>query len=267
MNNTNLKAYKKPHKKLKKRLMIFSLTAVAAAALTAYGADYLNTKNQKSVVNKFVPAVIKTAVQEKDNADDAWTENENTNEISHNTFTWTYKDDLYKADKIVRILNVDNPDENNADAYIRVCIVPRWMCQLQNGICVDVSSNHMGLQDFGVITEINISENSYIMGDVTFKLADDWSDNWIFNPQDGYFYHRAVVEPGNTSACLLESVSVSEEIYNSMEKAQIKLDIDVLADSIQTKADALSVRWGAPDVLGITVDEQGKLEKAGASNE
>lgn len=236
---------------------------------TIYAVNYVETKNQKNAENRFVPSVIKTAVQEEGGIEDGGgnTEAEYSNEYAWEKDVGGDGTDIYTAPKKVKILNVNNTNENNADAYIRVCIIPGWVCEMGIGgaddskegsaddseaapVDIDVT-NYAGLSDFGTLTRISISDNVYAMGDVTFTLADDWSDNWIFNSQDGYFYHKTMVKPGETTGRLLEKVSVTEGTMEAMNAAGVSLKVDVLVDSIQTEAGALAARWGGPETLGI----------------
>ena len=100
------------------------------------------------------------------------------------------------------------------------------------------------------------------MGNVTFTLDSGWETHWFWNPTDGYFYYRAVVEPGKTTELLLESVSISSDTYSILETYDIQLEVDVLADSIQTKGGALDARWTK---AGVTIDTDGNLETATSS--
>jgi hypothetical protein len=110
-------------------------------------------------------------------------------------------------------------------------------------------------------TETNKSTNTYTMGAVTFTLDSKWSDNWIFNPKDGYFYYKTKVAPGGKTEKLLEKVSIEASTKDAMDSAGVSLQVDVIADSIQTNTDANAIykRWGDAETLGITVGEDGTL--------
>lgn len=242
--------------------------------LTAYVAGYINTKEQKAAENRFTPAVIRIAVQESGGTVSDGDINQAS--VLVNEFLWKHDDtkDIWSAEKKVRILNVNNEKENNAPAYIRVCIVPKWVCRLETedadtgSVYIDVIT-HEGLSDFGALTDIDLAadaENNtfydrFTMGDISFILNKEWSDSWIFNPEDGYFYYRNPVQPGETTEFLLDSVSVTAAVREAMESVGVELQVDILADSIQTEADALKTRWGSPENLGIEIGGDGVLKK------
>ena len=68
--------------------------------------------------NQFLPAEISLAVVENGE--------ENTDYKLMNQLNWEKVDNNYETDKKIEIANLDKADENNTDAYIRVCIIPRW---------------------------------------------------------------------------------------------------------------------------------------------
>jgi hypothetical protein len=94
------------------------------------------------------------------------------------------------------------------------------------------------------------------MGGVTFTLADNWDKYWKFNPKDGYFYYISALDPEKSTETLLANVSISAEDYKKLDTDEVTLNVDILADSIQTKADALSERWKNS---GVTINADGKL--------
>lgn len=222
-----------------------------------------NYKSIKSAENNFIPAEITNAVQE--NVNGTWDDNQNpTPDLKD--LTWTEDGNgSYTTVKEVKILNADVEGENNTDAYIRVCIIPRWMRVVQEtGTSekteIDIT-NVADHNDFGSLTDIKVDEenNTYCMGDVTFKLADNWNENWIFNENDGYFYYKNIVSPGKTTELLLESVSIEKEIYESIDE-DVYLRIDIISDSIQTGGGAIEERWEAS---GITINDQdGTLKRS-----
>jgi hypothetical protein len=310
-----------------------------------------DTKQKKSATNTFEPATIDIALKETVSTVD----NVNGEEVStgtDNTLTqnlvWTAeteKKEKYNAIKQVTVTNSNN--ENNTDAYIRVCIIPKWISTVEvpkvnydgsyvlnddgevatETKTVDVQTHYGELSDFGSLTDINLSNgtspssasdgsssktpendetssssneepssdtqendetssssneesssdtaaesssdttetnkstNTYTMGAVTFTLANDWFENWIFNPKDGYFYYKTKVAPGEETAMLLEKVSIDASTKGAMDSAGVSLQVDVIADSIQTNTDANAIykRWGDAEMLGITVGEDGTL--------
>lgn len=270
--------------------------AVGVCALGALGAalaaHYLNTRQQKAADNPFVPATIRLAVQEDAGTPDTGAPDadaENTADRLIKEFSWTRSDTEADASAVkqVRILNVDAEDENNAAAYIRVCIVPRWVTEVSVPAAdageapetrdADVTTYWLGedekgdplfLSDFGALTEVReIAGTVYSLGDLTLALDAAWGDSWIFNPNDGWFYYRQPVPPGTATEWLLKSVSLPRKLLDAAEAAGISLRLDILADAIQTEAGALGERWGAPETLGITIGADGSLRLTSASED
>lgn len=360
---------------LRKRKTKFLIAIIAAVtmvcAVSAVVAWKSDTKQDKTAQNDFTPAKIDIALNETvstggdenatitqaasttDNTltqDLVWiaeTKEETVTDSETNTETTETITTGYYATKEVTVSNSNNSNENNTDAYIRVCIIPKWISTVEvpkvddNGNyvldegkvttetkTVDVQSHYGSLSDFGSLTDINLSNgtssssstdvgetssedpssndgslssddssseaqendeisssskeelssdtatesssvttetnkstNTYTMGAVTFTLDSNWSDNWIFNPKDGYFYYKTKVAPGETTAKLLEKVSIDASTKDAMDSAGVSLQVDVIADSIQTNTDANAIykRWGDAEKLGITVGEDGTL--------
>lgn len=226
----------------------------AGAALIVVVCSIVSAITQSKLIreeeNHFYPAKIDIAVQENDD--------KNESPTSEKDLTWTKNGEIATAQKAVQIKNLNQNGKNNADAYIRVCLIPRW-CQTlpmeANGNALAIGSpqpdavqtevdvtNLMDVADFGDLKDVKIKKNTYQLGDVTFTLADDWETNWFFNPKDGYFYCRNPVAPGETTALLLKEVSISTNVLSKIEEG-VHLRIDVLSDSIQTEGGAIDARW------------------------
>jgi hypothetical protein len=241
------------------------IVGIVGVLLVGVAIVWANTRKlQKSVENQFYPAEISNAVQEKTGSED--------NDFDENTdptpkdkdLTWEENGDSYTAVKEVQILNADKKNENNADAYIRVCLVPRWTGAIisetednENDVLVsselNISFDTLLEEADGTGFPTKITGTSYIQGDVTFYLAPDWSDGWLYNPADGFFYCRKKVAPGETTPVLLKSVSVAKETLDKKYQG-LKLQIDILSDSIQTEGGAIEARW-----TNVEVDTNGSL--------
>ncbi len=249
-----------------------SAVAMASCLLVFVGATvYAVSKSVKSEKNSFTPAEIKIAVQEtngKDSSGSSLDALDNTSPQLENQLEWKLSGDSWTATKQVKIANLDESGKNNADAFVRVCILPRWTAKILdsdgnavedgdgNAVEVDVT-NTDGITEIGdFVKEIN--DNSYQMGAVVFTLNKDWEENWIYNPNDGYFYCRKAVKPGEATPLLLESVTVSKADFSNLPEG-VSLKVDVLADAIQTEGDdsrevsALETRWGTPETLGVEI--------------
>ncbi len=193
----------------------------------------------QSVSNTFHPAEIEIAVIEDGNTTET--------ETFEKTLEWTLSGDSYTANKKVTVKNRSpSEDGNYADAYLRVTLIPRWSQTLSiQGTSVETDvTNVMELKDFGTLKEITISENKFQMGDVVFYLNADWSESWFFNEQDGYFYYRYIVPPGEETKPLLDHVEIAKDAFDKIDDG-VQLKIDVLADGIQTVGGAVEYRWSS----------------------
>jgi uncharacterized protein YxeA len=234
--------------KLNKKLICLAAALVTLICGIAAFAIY-EYKSLKSRENQFYPAEISNAVDENDDGNTSATEEKN--------LTWQASGSTYTAQKEVKILNVDADDENNTDAYIRVTMIPRWV-QTIDGTEVDITTIDLYTQS-GELTDINIEDNTFTLGAVSFTLTEGWDDNWIFNPGDGYFYYKDIVPEGEYTEPLLESVSITKDTYNSMEDG-VSLRIDIISDSIQAEGSAVAARWGDSGISIDTEDENLSLK-------
>ena len=240
---------------LKGKAKIIVLCGVAAVIIgTAVLTTSAVTNNlQKEKKNDFVPAVISLAVVE--NNDD------NSEPEKKSKLEWkkTVGEDKYTAEKKVEIVNLNNENVNNTSAYIRVCINPRWTSEVtvdegtENESTVSIDTD-LPLTNFGALTGINIESNSYTMGNVTFHLANDWSDNWFYNSKDGYFYCKKVIAFGKKTPELLDSVTISSDTKEKLDSLGAKLTVDILADGIQSEGKAADTMW-----TNIKINSDGEL--------
>jgi len=72
---------------------------------------------------------------------------------------------------------------------------------------------------------------------VTLELINGWQDNWIFN--NGYFYYKYVVPPGQNTAILLNSIAVSDSSLWDI------FCLEALSDAVQSEGTAASEAWGS----------------------
>lgn len=180
--------------------------------------------------NVFNPAEVTIGIQENDKLVENSSQNIEWNTSSDSNLT---------ADKKIEIKNIDNTNENNADAWIRVCMIPRWKS----------GDNDVAIMNTDNLAQIVIKDNKYVLGDITFVLADNWNENWFYNDKDGYFYYKNIVPPDNVTTTLLKSVSIDKEKMSTTYNGLI-LQIDILADAIQADGNAVEKRWN-----NITVQE------------
>lgn len=138
----------------------------------------------------------------------------------------------------VKQVQVKNTSDK-VPGVVRVLLLPRVL---------DAEGNY-AQTSLGSLGEPN--GNRVVMGDLTFELADDWADNWFY--QDGFFYCRRVLEPGETSPVLLEKVSLTNDTPELREKYEgLTIDVDVLADILQAEGGAPALEWEVT-VNGTTV--------------
>ena len=234
------------------------VTVLCAVAAFIIGAAVLTTSAvtdnlHKEKENDFVPAVISLAVVENNE--------ENSDSELKKPLEWKSDNGNYKADKKVEIANLNNKDENNTSAYIRVCINPRWTSEVtvdegtENESTVSIDTD-LPLTNFGALTGINIESNSYTMGAVTFHLAADWNKHWFYNDKDGYFYCKSVIAIGKKTPPLLDYVTISSDTKQKLKSLGAKLTVDVLADGIQSEGKAANTMW-----TNIKINADGELEK------
>ena len=234
------------------------VTVLCAVAAFIIGAAVLTTSAvtdnlHKEKENDFVPAVISLAVVENNE--------ENSDSELKKPLEWKSDNENYKADKKVEIANLNNKDENNTSAYIRVCINPRWTSEVtvdegtENESTVSIDTD-LPLTNFGALTGINIESNSYTMGAVTFHLAADWNKHWFYNDKDGYFYCKSVIAIGKKTPPLLDYVTISSDTKQKLKSLGAKLTVDVLADGIQSEGKAANTMW-----TNIKINADGELEK------
>jgi hypothetical protein len=211
---------------------------------------YASVNSVKTVDNNFTPASVDVAVVE------------NGAIPTTGTNTVAFESDkaenpTYTAAKKIQIKNVGS--NNPAPVYVRVCIFPKFDCDtstdLQVGILADIPNA--------------VNDNTLQWGDVTFKLVEDWKNNWYYDGTSGYFYYIAdklyttgkdedgnevtltanadkagVLPVGFTTAPLLESVSVNGKVIEeNYQNRGALLRVSVLVDSIQTVGGAVEQRW------------------------
>jgi hypothetical protein len=257
----------------KKKYILLSLGAfLLCGGVLTYALTDSNLR--KHVDNPVTPGTIAIALQEQVGTEE--TMGDNTSPTFSNTLTWSKesdeKDAGYTAVKQVQVTNLNQTGENNAAAYVRVCILPRWVTTMEGtDIQVDVQCSAVGLSEIGTLNSVDVltalsgtEAHTYILGDVTFTLDENWKKYWFFNSADGYFYYKTPLKPGESTTVLLSKVSISNDTYtklldsDSKETQVISLVVDVLSDSIQTEGGAVGQRWSN---AGVQINSQtGALE-------
>jgi hypothetical protein len=129
------------------------------------------------------------------------------------------------TEKQIQVQNVLNPHE--VDAYIRVVLVPVFRAD------EGTLSANMSLEPNSNTIEILAPGGE----SVTLELINGWQDNWIFN--NGYFYYKYVVPPGQNTAILLNSIAVSDSSLWDI------FCLEALSDAVQSEGTAASEAWGS----------------------
>ena len=141
--------------------------------------------------------------------------------------------------KIVSLQNTEL--ETNISGVVRVMLVP----VLKNDEGEVLSGSLGSIEESPAGTTLEL-------GDITLHFASNWNSNWFY--QDGYFYYREVLDPGDTTEALLTGVTLTKSSTVSdlfEEDTTGYITIEVLADILQTEGDALD-EWGVK-VEGTTV--------------
>jgi len=234
------------HQKKHKTLKIMISVALAMGLIAAV-AIAISSKLFKTATNNFYPAEVVIAVEEngKNNAKPTITV----------SLTMTDPDpdgDELSVDKLVDILNVNQNAVNNTRSWVRVCLMPQLMKTnttkdaAGTGIKVDVV---IGSEGFDYLDAANImpqlqATDSYKMNGISFHLVDGWENDWEYG-EDGYFYYKKVLEPGEKTSPLLEKVTM-EKSYKQTLAAGTWLRVTVSADAIQADGNEMknpSDRW------------------------
>ncbi|MCH5325406.1 MAG: hypothetical protein J1E39_09330 [Eubacterium sp.] len=132
---------------------------------------------------------------------------------------------VYPNGTVTKIVKVENT--GNVDALPRVKIEKIW------GDSRDADGN------------LNIDpalDPDYI--EITYNLVD-----WIYNPEDGYFYYNHVLQPGEITNSLFDSFKISEEVGGEYKNKLA--DIIVTMDIIQAGGGGLDY-WEAEELEGFT---------------
>ncbi|MDR0853454.1 MAG: hypothetical protein LBN34_03715 [Clostridiales Family XIII bacterium] len=79
------------------------------------------------------------------------------------------------------------------------------------------------------------------MGDFVFTFTNGWETDWFF--YDGYFYYKKVLDPGEKTTMLLQSVTLKDQAL-AAEYKDIEVDVDVLSDILQASDGVPQANWG-----------------------
>ncbi len=207
------------HGKKKKRLHTFSFMLLVVLAVTATVTLMYMTALTPTVTNAFTIGSASVVIEEP--------------EIDPDQVEWG-------ADSKPVIL--ENPaGEDRVPGIVRAMLIPGLK---------DEEGNAAG-GNLGTITQP--SGNTMVLGDITLHFADDWSSHWFY--QNGYFYYRKVLNPGEKTTKLLSGVTLTNGSLSDpyVDSGKVTVTIDVLADILQTAGNAPETEWG------VTVGSGGEV--------
>lgn len=181
--------------------------------------------------NNFTPAEANVQVRENQKPTERLSDEEATE------FTWPAEpeNNAYSISKQVEIY--DQREKN--DEYLRVRFVPSWHDASDN-VCGGIAGL-TDLKNASCSGDKLLFKNKNDQTVITLTLADHWDDHWTFDPDDGCFYYDAAITPGDISQTLLSDVTISKDVYDLAK--DYTLQIDVLADAVQTCASAKETLW------------------------
>ncbi|MPW24651.1 hypothetical protein GC105_02435 [Alkalibaculum sp. M08DMB] len=193
----------------KKMFLVVCSVFVVTLAFAGTTLALLSTQTQAKA-NGFVPGVLTSQIFE----------NGSLAPDGHSSLIPTENTTL----KEVQVQNT--PGAHEVDAYIRVMLVPTFRSD-EGTLAGNISLNP---NNDSIIIEAPSGET------VTLNLTSGWNNNWI--SQNGYFYYKSIVSPGDLTDVLLESVHVTNtELWQTF-------NLEVLSDAIQAENGAALDAWG-----------------------
>ena len=221
-------ANKQTGSKLRFPLIMAVTLSLMAASILAVAAILPQLRKHRT--NDFDPGQAQILIRENETTPLSTDENELT-------LTPDASKSKYTVDKKVQITRPRN------DEYIKVALVPQWYDE--NGrLCGGLGD----LSDFGVAqppdaltnTQQYVSSQNDSFVILTYRLAPDWSKYWTYDSSSGFYHYKEVLKKGRTTEPLILSAELSADVYALSE--DYRLQIDVISESIQTNADAQTIR-------------------------
>lgn len=275
---------------MKKQKTLITTFILSVLVLSGTIVSAIENNSKKSISNHFKPANIINGIVENETG---------TNTVTSKDYTFSNINETLSVDKQVEIINVDAQNDNNADAFVRATIIPIWITdtntnntnsfvvgamndiinnninekiletqvdEYNNKISIqttyqdDNNSDYLDISSFTNLKDITILNNAFTTGDITFTLDDNWNENWFFNSNDGYFYYKYVLEPGQKTEPLLKSVSIDDSKLYKYNNNSITLQVDILSDSVQAMGEALNELWTNVE-KNITTNTSGDIDE------
>lgn len=130
-----------------------------------------------------------------------------------------------------KIAYFQNPIANTKPEYIRAKIV---------AVIKDADGNAVG-SDFSLV---------YTFG------SDESTWGWV-KGEDGYYYYKTVVKPGESTSNLLENLSITSPTTEQLASGSVYIEFNVLADTVEAigtnSEEAAITAWGVNPQTGVKV--------------
>ncbi len=141
---------------------------------------------------------------------------------------------------------------SSADLYVRITCDPMYMSGFGSytyevyGVFDEVPS--------ASADEIVSNGNIFYMGDMGFKLADDWQDYWTYVYGEGYgcFYYNKPLKPDEETSVLFTAILMDEDAYDYGidDYGLLYIRAKIMAEGIQTVGSSVENRWTtSPDTI------------------
>lgn len=205
-----------------------ALAAAFAVPLIALAVVYHSSTKR----NEFAPAKLGIEVEEKATAA----------ETATHEYTFVLSESgNYSTDKLVKVRAAG--DSTACNSELRVKLVPMWYKEdSSDTVCGSIGNlsdfRYQRLNEDGTALLFLNGYNEVI---VTCYLDDHWEEKWEYNSAKEYFVYTDDLTEGEITSALLSSVELSKAVYDETEGYE--LHIDVLADTIQSDANAADERW------------------------
>ncbi|MCL2332071.1 MAG: BsaA family SipW-dependent biofilm matrix protein [Actinomycetia bacterium] len=130
-----------------------------------------------------------------------------------------------------------------------------WTAVTPASDAIGYSQAEAALNGAGAPTGGNYDQNIILnYNDAALDSTTPTTDKWYYNAADGYFYYIGLVQPGTSTASLLNSLTLSENA-DSAYYSNLNFDLTVNMEALQNTKDAIDTVW-------TTVTDDAALETA-----
>ena len=165
-------------------------------------------------------------------------------------------DDLKPGATIDKVVGAKNTGDY--PVMVRIKMDEVWRQKDANGVIQDIISHAstegdgfaaiaIGTEGVGYGNEFDADQiddfDGLVQGDesvVRKNLAKDFSVDWTYNANDGYWYYNKILAPGQTTGNLLESITLASDIDLGFYTQK---DWYATGDSSMTQADVKDEAW------------------------